>query len=61
MLYEVITFFARVGRYIRIKILRGDEERTFNLKVAKVPPEELKKMAEATSTEQLDSESYNFV
>jgi serine protease Do len=39
-------FFARVGRYIRVKVLRGNEERVFSLKVAKVPPEELNRMAD---------------
>ena len=39
-------FFARVGRYIRVKVLRDDEERIFSLKVAAVPPEELAKKAD---------------
>ncbi len=39
-------FFARVGRYIRVKVLRDGEERQFSLKVAKIPPEELTKMAD---------------
>lgn len=39
-------FFARVGRFIRVKVLRGEEEREFSLKVAAVPPEELRKLSE---------------
>lgn len=53
-------FFARVGRYIRVKVLRGNEERVFSLKVAKVPPEELQKMADGEpegETEPDDSDS----
>ena len=54
-------FFARVGRYIRVKVLRGNDERVFSLKVAKVPPEELQKMADGepegeTEPEGSDSE-----
>jgi S1-C subfamily serine protease len=39
-------FYARVGRFIQVKVLRDQEVRTFNLRVAKVPPEELRKLAE---------------
>lgn len=43
-------FFARVGRYIRIRVLRDGEERVFSLKVAKVPPEELIKKGDAKAS-----------
>ena len=44
-------FFARVGRYISVRILRDSEERVFSLKVAAVPPEELAKKADADPDE----------
>jgi S1-C subfamily serine protease len=44
-------FFARVGRYIRVKVLRDDEERVFSLRVAKVPPEELIKKGDSDPVE----------
>lgn len=50
-------FFARVGRYIRVKVLRGNEERVFSLKVAKVPPEELQKMADGEPEDETEPES----
>ncbi len=40
-------FFARIGRYTKVRVLRGKEERTFSLKVAQVPREELEKMSES--------------
>ncbi|MEQ9825792.1 MAG: S1C family serine protease [Puniceicoccaceae bacterium] len=56
-------FFARVGRFIRVKVLRGSEEREFSLKVAAVPPEELRKLSDedaappAEEEESRDNES----
>lgn len=44
-------FFARVGRYIRMKVLRDSEERVFSLKVAKIPPEELIKKSDSEPVE----------
>lgn len=39
-------FFARVGQFVQVKVLRDGEERVFTLKVSKVPEEELIKLAE---------------
>jgi S1-C subfamily serine protease len=50
-------FFARVGRYTKVKVMRNGEERVFSLKVAKVPPEELKKLAESTEASQTEPPS----
>ena len=47
-------FFARVGRYIRVKVLRGSEERIFSLKVDKVPPEELQKKTDDDEAEEVE-------
>ena len=49
-------FFARVGRFIRVKVLRGSEEREFSLKVAAVPPEELRKLSDEDATPPAEEE-----
>lgn len=50
-------FFARVGRFIRVKVLRGTEEREFSLKVAAVPPEELRKLSDEDAESPAEEES----
>jgi S1-C subfamily serine protease len=49
-------FFARVGRYIKVKVLRGDEERVFSLKVDRVPEDELNPPAQPVDGEEAISE-----
>lgn len=45
------SFFARVGRFVRVKILRGGEERVFSLRVTEIPAQEL----QIRATEEEDS------
>jgi S1-C subfamily serine protease len=49
-------FFARVGRFIRVRVLRDGEERVVSMKVAKLPPEELKKLSSDDSEGNKDTE-----